>query len=283
MPDCRPPTQERPEIPIVFCADDFGLNHPVDAGILALARQGRLSVASCMSKGAAFASDAPALAELAIGKGLHLNLTEPQVGTRFFLPLRSLILRSYARLIDANQIRTEIEEQCDAFEMAFGQAPEYVDGHQHVHQLPVVRDLLLPILQRRYGKRRPWLRSTRVPQGIASANERFKARIIEALGARRFGQQAMAAGFITSNHLLGVYDFSGDAQHYLQRLDGWLALASPGDVLMCHPACGIAPGDAIGPQREAEFSALSDPSMPTLLTQRQLRIATRRDGIRCDA
>lgn len=257
------------------------MNHPVDQGVLALARQGRLSVTSCMSKGASFASDAPALAELAIGKGLHLNLTEAQIGTRFFLPLRSLILRSYARLIDANQVRIEIEEQCDAFETAFKQAPAYVDGHQHVHQLPVVRDLLLPILQRRYGQHRPWLRSTRAPRGIASAGERFKARLIETLGARRFGQQAKAAGFITSPHLLGVYDFTGDAQHYLQRLDGWLALASPGDVLMCHPARGSAPGDAIGHQREVEFSALSDPSLPSLLAQRQVRIASGNEAMSC--
>ncbi len=265
--------------PIIFCADDFGLNRPVNDGILALARQGRLSATSCMTKGATFASDAPALAELTIGKGLHLNLTEAQTGTRIALPLRELIRRCYLHHIDVAQLRADIEAQCDAFEQAFRAAPDYVDGHQHVHQLPVVREQLIPILQRRYGSRKPWLRSTRAPRGIAPLSDRFKAWMIETLGSRELYRQARNAGFRSSRHLLGVYDFSGDAARYLQKLDAWLALAARGDVLMCHPARGADRDDTIGVQREVEFAALSGPALTALLAKHNARIASDAAGI----
>jgi len=279
MKTYRPDVPDMATTPVIFCADDFGLNRPVNDGILALARQGRLSATSCMTKGATFASDAPALAELTIGKGLHLNLTEAQTGTRIALPLRELIRRCYLHNIDVAQLRADIEAQCDAFEQAFGAAPDYVDGHQHVHQLPVVREELLPILQRRYGSRKPWLRSTRAPRSIAPFGDRFKAWMIETLGSRELYRQARNAGFRSSRHLLGVYDFSGDAERFLQKLDAWLALAARGDVLMCHPASGADRNDTIGAQREVEFAVLSGPALTALLAKRHARIASDAAGI----
>jgi predicted glycoside hydrolase/deacetylase ChbG (UPF0249 family) len=279
MKTYRPDVPDMATTPIIFCADDFGLNRPVNNGILALARQGRLSAASCMTTSAAFASDAPALAELTIGKGFHLNLTEAETGTRIALRLRELIRRCYLHNIDVAQLRAGIEEQCDAFEQAFGAAPDYVDGHQHVHQLPVVREQLLQILQRRYGRRKPWVRSTRAPRGIAPFGDRFKAWIIETLGSRELYRQARNAGFRSSRHLLGVYDFSGDAARYLQKLDAWLAQAARGDVLMCHPASGAERDDAIGAQREVEFAALSDPALTAMLATHKVRIASDAAGI----
>lgn len=249
------------------------MNRFIDNGILALARQGRLSATGCMTKGASFFSDAPALAELTIEKGLHLNLTEAQVNTRFFQPLAALILNCTLRRVDAKLIQAEIEEQFDGFEIAFGKAPDFVDGHQHVHQLPVVRDVLLEVLKRRYGSEHLWIRSTRVPRGIAPWGDGFKARVIESLGARSFLRQAEITGFKTNRHLLGVYDFSGDQGQYLARLDAWISLASPGDVMMCHPGSGADAHDPIGQQREIEFAVLGSPAFQALLEKHNAVVA----------
>ncbi len=249
------------------------MNRSINRGILALAGQGRLSATSCLPKSAAFFDDAPALAELAIEKGLHLNLSEAQPGTRFYQPLPALIRNCYLRKVDTDLIRTEIEEQCDGFEQVFGEPPRFVDGHQHVHQLPVVRELLLPILKRRYGSALPWIRSTRTPRGLAPFGDWLKAKITETLGARSLLRQARGAGFNTSHCLLGVYDFTGDERQYLARLDSWLGLVSTGDVLMCHPACGAEAGDVIGLQREVEFAALSGAALADLLAKHHACIA----------
>ncbi|MCP2821003.1 ChbG/HpnK family deacetylase, partial [Salmonella enterica subsp. enterica serovar Typhimurium] len=69
--------------------------------------------------------------------GLHLDFTE-------FSPLRRglwpLIGASLAHRLDASALRDEIATQCALFEDATGRAPDYVDGHQHVHQLPQIRE-----------------------------------------------------------------------------------------------------------------------------------------------
>ena len=54
-----------------------------------------------------------------------------------------------ARRLDGAEIEAELGRQLDRFEDAFGRRPDYIDGHQHVHQLPVVRDVVLRALRTR--------------------------------------------------------------------------------------------------------------------------------------
>ncbi len=258
---------------IIFCADDFGMNRSINKGILKLGKQGRLSASSCLSKGAAFLNGAAPLAELAIQKGLHLNLTEAQNETKFCQALPTLIWNCYSRRIDVALVKTEIEEQCDKFEQAFRKPPDFVDGHQHVHQLPVVREALLHTLKRRYGPEQIWIRSTRMPAGITLLRDWIKSKAIEGLGALPLIQLAKECGFKTSHCLLGVYDFSGDEQHYLARLNAWLKLATQSDVIMCHPASGQNSADLIMRQREVEFAVLSNLVLLDLLAKQQAHIA----------
>ncbi|MFX7605201.1 ChbG/HpnK family deacetylase, partial [Acinetobacter baumannii] len=79
-----------------------------------------------------------------------------------FSPLRRglwpLIGASLAHRLDASALRDEIATQCALFEDATGRAPDYVDGHQHVHQLPQIREALVEVLVARYTGRLPRLR-----------------------------------------------------------------------------------------------------------------------------
>lgn len=265
--------ENKPVKTILLCADDFGMNRQINAGILALAQQGRLSATSCMSRGEAFRQDAAALARLPIEKGLHLNLTEALDGKEFCMPLSRLLRHCYTGTISRQVISAEIEFQLNAFEAALGSAPAYVDGHQHVHQFPIVRECLTEILLRRYHNRLPWLRSTCRPAmaGIP-LKLRLKAAIIDALGARALRHLASRNGFRMNAHLLGAYDFTGGEAHYRQLLSAWLAEAGTNDLLMCHPASDINAADPIGPQRCAEFAVLSGPHLPALLAQHQASI-----------
>jgi predicted glycoside hydrolase/deacetylase ChbG (UPF0249 family) len=261
---------------ILFCADDFGMSPQVDAGILALAGQGRLSATSCMSRGPSFRLHAPRLLEQPIETGLHLNLTEPFAANGFCQPLTGLLRNSYLRRIDCSALASEIEAQLDAFETVLGRRPDYIDGHQHVHQFPVIRDCLIDILHRRYAGHLPWLRSTRRARlAGAPAALRLKAATIELLGGRAFTRLARQAGFRTNSRLLGAYGFTGGETGYLAQLEHWLRDAEAGDLLMCHPAQGMTPGDPLGAQRDAEYAVLSGPALSELLQRYRIGLARR--------
>src|SRR5690606_1155075 len=118
--------------------------------------------------------------------GVHVNLTE-NLGHAAQAPVMSLptlIARAYAERVDGAWLERHLARQFDAFEDIMGRAPDYVDGHQHVHQLPGVLPRLLTLVQHRYGARTPWLRHTApgTQDGIP-LRESAKARLVGALGS----------------------------------------------------------------------------------------------------
>lgn len=258
---------------IVVCADDFGMNRAVDAGILALADAGRLSATSCLVDGPACAQGIPALLGTRLQTGLHLNFTERLGQPDPCLPLRRLILAAYGRRLSPVTLEQAIARQLDRFEALSGRAPHYVDGHQHVHQLPQIREALLAVLSRRYGQNRPWLRYTGNPR-LAGLPWRLraKARIIAGLGSATLRRQAAARGFPMNPGFMGVYDFQGGVRAYLNWMAVWLAQCRTGDVLMCHPAQGLDRSEALGAQRVAEFEVLGGASLAALLAEHRILI-----------
>ena len=253
---------------ILICGDDFGMNSSIDAGILQLIKQHRLHAVSCLTQGPTFAVNGPALRYMNVEVGLHLNFTESFDPRRSYaeMPLSTLITRAYSGRLDRQQVDTHIARQLDAFERVTGRAPDYVDGHQHVHQLPGILSRLLRALTDRYG-RRPWLRDTApgmqtgIPLGDAT-----KARVIGALGARTLARIARNEGWHTNRRLLGVYGLQGGARHYAGLLHQWLANARNGDLIMCHPAL-TGSADKLGSQRAAEFHVLAHDGLSGWLRQ----------------
>jgi predicted glycoside hydrolase/deacetylase ChbG (UPF0249 family) len=164
------------------------------------------------------------------------------------------------------EVRAEIEAQCDAFEAALGAPPAFIDGHQHVHQLPHVREQLVQALRARGWN--PWLRSTRRPAGLYSA----KARVVEALGAHALAHLSQAQGFPQNASLVGVYGFA--SRGYLERLRGWLSLMHQGDLLVCHPAAAWPHAAPMPAARCHEYTVLASRDFAALLDELGIRIAT---------
>lgn len=252
---------------VVVCGDDFGMNADIDEGMIALAGMGRLSAVSCLTLGATFTANAPRLATLDVDVGVHLNFSETLDAHAEPMPtLAALIVKAYAGLLDAAWIDAQLVRQFDAFEAAFGRAPDYVDGHQHVHQLPGIRKRVLALLGQRYGTHAPWLRQTAPgTQCGIPLKASLKARVIGALGASALGREARSSGLRTNRRLLGVYAFDGGTRRYARLLRTWLSNARDGDLLMCHPALGSdpggEPGSAMARQRRAEFDVLANPEL----------------------
>lgn len=238
---------------IAICIDDYGLHPAVDEAILALIDKGRVTATSCMVGAPAWQYDLRALKEHSeagrVDAGLHLDFIEYPIDGRMRRPLGAWMRDTVLCRVDAGRIRDEIRRQLDAFEATMGRAPSHVDGHQHVHQFPVVRDVLVEELVQRYaGRPLPWLRSTR-----GASRWRVKGRVIEAMGSAALARLARRHGFAQNATLLGVYDFRGGPERFRALVRAWLHAARDRDLLMCHVAAGIVPGDEIAQARMDEF------------------------------
>lgn len=246
---------------IAICADDFGSHASVDEAVLLLAEHGRVTATSCMVGGPSWPRGCLPLRDAAaagqLDAGLHLDLTQFPANASLQRPLREWMVRTFTGQVDRSAVTSEIRSQLDRFEQAMGQPPAHVDGHEHVHQFPVVRDVLMDVLLERYGTTspRPWLRCTR-RAGAAG----FKAWVIEHTGAKALGQLSRRHGFPQNRALLGVYDFTGGARRYRELLLDWVLHSHAADLLMCHPASLPGTGDAISSARVDEYEVLRAPS-----------------------
>jgi predicted glycoside hydrolase/deacetylase ChbG (UPF0249 family) len=263
---------------VVLCADDFAAHAAVSSGIAALARLGRISAASAMVLSKRWAPDAALLKDLpqAIDVGLHLDWTsEFAMASGHGMPLAATMLRAtlggFGRGPAAGATRGVIARQLDAFEAHWKAAPDFVDGHQHVHQFAGIREALVQLLHERYGQRsgsRPYVRISRPPATLSD----LKSQVIAAMGAKALEALASQAALGCSPALLGIYDFSGTQTAYGERMQGWLRAAPPGAIIMCHPAQTPVAGDAIGAARVREFGYLGSAAFALALEQAGVQV-----------
>lgn len=257
--------------PLVLCADDFAVHAGASQGIAALARQGRLSATSVMVLSPRWPQDVALLQGLRgrIDVGLHLDWTsEFAVRAGHGVSLGAAMRRALLGGFDRDAARTVIERQLDLFEAQWQAPPDHVDGHQHVQQFAGIREPLVQVLARRYPGRLPYLRVSQVRAG-AGEPLGLKSRVISALGANTIKKIADSAGVPRAEALLGVYNFEGDTARYAALMDGWLAGAPAGGLLMCHPASAAEPSDEIGPARLREYAYLASSDFAAALARAQ--------------
>jgi predicted glycoside hydrolase/deacetylase ChbG (UPF0249 family) len=257
---------------LVLCADDYAVHGPASAGIVALASRNRLSATSVMVLSPRWPGDAVPLRDLRgrLDVGLHLDFTSPMARRAGHgRSLAGVMLRSVLPLGTAlrQRWREAVERQCDAFEQHWRAAPDHLDGHQHVQQFPGLRDLLLDVVMRRYG-RELWLRVSRVAQPD------LKSAIITRWGAKSWQHRVQQAGWPVVVPLRGAYDFAGGGQAYARRMRQWLqAAGADGGLIMCHPAQGVDPDDPIGAARAWEYDYLSSDAFAHDLQAAGVRLA----------
>jgi len=269
-----------PERTIAVCVDDFGLNTGVNAAALHLAEMRRVSALSAMTQAPEWedgAARARRLDSRRIDVGLHFNLTQSFGGAPALGSVQALIAATRLRLLPKRLVREALLRQLDAFEEEMFRAPTHVDSHEHVHHLPVISEVVLDVLLKRYGSAMPWVRVSAAPAtslagSLRSADERKGWLIDRVVGAEPFRRRARSLGFGANRRLLGVYGFDATESGYGSLLRRWLRQARSGDLLMCHPGSAAA-GDVISRGRCVEFAVWSDPHLPDLLRELGVRIA----------
>ena len=250
--------------PLLICADDFGYAPAVDEGIAALVERGRVTATSCLTMSPRW-SEAAVLARSLRGRadvGLHLDLTEYSR----YASLPRLLVASRLGMLSSPALRERVVAQLSRFEDTLGAPPDYVDGHQHVHQFPAVARILVDELTRRYGHALPWVRISR-PQ-----EQDLKSRIIASTGADVLRRMLEAANVRHTSRLLGVYDFSAQPA-WIDRAAAWLRDVRAGDALMVHPATRATSDDPLAEARVREFDALGSARFGDLLVAHELRLA----------
>jgi predicted glycoside hydrolase/deacetylase ChbG (UPF0249 family) len=269
---------------IVLCADDYALSPGVSAGIRELIAAGRLNATSVMTIFPEFEQEAKALqatkSPIPFQIGLHATLTGG------FAPLKATPITSpggrlpmsdktwpplgYFR-IDPDAVKAEVSAQIEKFIAAFGRAPDYIDGHQHVQLMPGIRTKLLEAVKELAPN--AWVRQCSPAQNSKNAGD-AKTRFLSFL-SRGFRAQAERAGLKYNPAFSGAYDYFAPSDFgalFARFIDG----LPEGGVVMCHPGHvddTLKSRDILSSQREKEYAFLSSEEMPKILAHAGVTLA----------
>src|SRR6516165_4732214 len=236
---------------IWLCADDYGISPAVNIAIRDLVVRARLNATSVLvAAPSCHRSEAIALSALnstarRVAIGLHVALTAPfaplsrgfaPLRAGAFMPLAATVRNALLRRFDAAVLAAEIENQAQRFRELFGRAPDFIDGHQHVHLMPQIR--------------------------LADG----KGLLLD-LASHSFRRRAAALGMRTNPAFAGSYAFT-DAADFAALFPRFLDHLPDGAVVMCHPGFVDAELQRLDPLttlREREHAFLAGERFPAVL------------------
>jgi predicted glycoside hydrolase/deacetylase ChbG (UPF0249 family) len=271
---------------IWLCADDYGAAPGVSAAIRELISRRRINATSIMVAAPHFSSkEADALAKLNSSEkraalGLHVTLTGPlaPLSASFaplrgshFPPLNAMMRMATARRLQPELLAGEIATQLEKFIDAFGRSPDFLDGHQHVHLFPQVRDAFLSIV----AKRAPtaWVRQCgRARRGRRLRDHKALVLDILSLGFRR---RAKKLGIAVNPAFSGSYAFRARAD-YARLFPHFLSGLPDGGVIMCHPGfvdAQLKSLDSLTTLREQEFAFFNSDAFLQVLAEHNVALA----------
>jgi predicted glycoside hydrolase/deacetylase ChbG (UPF0249 family) len=195
--------------------------------------------------------------------GLHLCFTaEPDAGhtpakSRFaFGSFGSCWRAAQSGELRKQDVLAEIKAQYDLFVQKTGCPPSHIDGHLHVHQIPVIREALIGFVLDLPKTQPLYIRNTAQDLRLLWKND---LPVAKAAGIGLFGcwmnRRLRSRGIRTNCGFSGVYDFRNyhQFQRYLPRFVK--ALTRPNGILVVHPG-------KTQPWRIEEFSNLKQMAFP---------------------
>ena len=272
---------------IWLCADDYGISNGVNMAIRDLVVRGRLNATSVLVVAPSFCrSQAVALdvlnsVALRVVIGLHVALTAPfrplSAGFRplsegAFLPLAATFRHAAMRRFGRDALTAEITSQIRAFRNAFGRAPDFVDGHQHVHLLPQIGEALLHAVKESAPD--AWVRQCGRALPLAARLADRKGLLLD-IFSYAFRRRAAALGLRSNAAFAGTYDFDDDA-NFAALFPRFLDRLPAESVVMCHPGfvdTELRRLDPLTTLREKEYAFFASDSFPVLLADHGVALA----------
>ncbi|XP_026198613.1 carbohydrate deacetylase isoform X2 [Anabas testudineus] len=310
----RPAKMPQPRMMLVVTGDDFGYCPRRNRGIVDCFLAGGISNVSLLVNASA-AKDAADLAKR-IPIGLHANLSE---GTPVCQSLQASTLTNQCGFfhgkmgfrqalergqLSMKQVELELRAQVRLFIELTGHLPHHMDGHQHVHVLPEVRDVFAQVLS---DLRIPY---TRVPvePGLHSCTwlpahlHRFYMQVEkDALDSipvfSRYGIRwpDVYLGLTTMGQNMSIHSLQRALSHaFAAGPSGTTSSSASGSSqpvikaeLMVHPGypshpheggCGEGPDDfSQSAERQHELNVLKDPSLLALYSQERVQLCAFKD------
>jgi len=271
---------------IWLCADDYGMAPGVNRGIRRLILDGRLNATSVMTA-AHWLGDGEADELMAVNAerrraalGLHVTLTGPfrplsagfsPVRDGAFPPHMEMMRLGMMRRLALEPLVIEIATQLEAFIDTFGRPPDFIDGHQHVHLLPIVRDAFLKVASE--GAPNAWVRQCMRPARARPLHDP-KSLVLDLLSVR-FRSRAARLGIATNPAFSGAYAFTPKAD-FAALFPRFLTGMPDGGLVMCHPGFVDAPLKSLDPLtdlRERELAYFASDAFPRDLARHGVALA----------
>jgi chitin disaccharide deacetylase len=286
---------------LIVNADDLGLTESVGRGIIHAFERGIVTSATLLANGAAWQTAADVSRQLPrLGIGVHFNLSEgspvsPPTSIQSLVDARGnlhltpgrLWRKMAARQIPLLEVETELRAQLTRV-LEAGIAPTHVDGHMHVHVVPVISEIVIR-LAREF--RIPAIRCPAESIGSILGLPRSLGDISAGLAQVRAA--ALAVSFFARNlkrnldkaGLLYTEHFYGLSQAGFLDLPSILRILrrlSQGTTeLMCHPgyldADLASAGGRLVPEREVELQALTASAVVQLTQAEGIRLISYRE------
>jgi predicted glycoside hydrolase/deacetylase ChbG (UPF0249 family) len=238
---------------LIVNADDYGRTEGINGGTIEAHRDGIVTSATVMILEPAAAEgirrsllDAPRLS-----LGLHCVLTGGGAPASDPALLPTLApagkfarnAESLPPVLDAGEIRRELEAQIALFERAAGKPPSHLDSHHHCALHPAVEPVFGRIAKERG-----------IPARASSAGARHALR---ESGVR-----------VPDFFFDGFYAHGATVENLLSIVD---SLPEGSSELMCHPGHAdreLLAGSSYAGEREAEIRVLTDPRVRARLEER---------------
>jgi predicted glycoside hydrolase/deacetylase ChbG (UPF0249 family) len=150
-------------------------------------------------------------------------------------------------------------------------APDFVDGHQHGHIFPGIREVVVERLHDFVPSCR--VRSLNPSPGLADTppKERLLGRI-----ARPLPRLLAEAGLATNRFFAGFRPYR-EGIDFGAKFRRWLAVCPDDTLIMCHPGLSASdPSDPIARHRPGEFDYLASEAFLTDASEAGVSFATAR-------
>lgn len=213
---------------IILCADDFGYSTAVSEGILDLIELRRIRSTSVLIKKLAVDPNCSDLVQRLLHSdasiGLHFDLTRFSLIKLVLLSNLHLMSRKLKR-----EIAKEFADQVDLFRKIFGKNPDFVDGHQHVHQFPVISAIIFA-----FYKKENWKPATRL---VKNTNHPFfwlKARIIYVVSSIFYLKRLNKFHISHNTSFSGIYNFH-TRKKYNEMFPQFVFSLDDNGLIMVHP------------------------------------------------
>ena len=176
-----------------------------------------------------------------------------------------------ARRLQPARLATEIAAQLRAFVDAFGRVPDFVDGHQHVHLFPQVRDAFVKVVAE--AAPNASVRQCGRANSLRRLHDR-KALVLDIL-SMAFRRRADRQGLATNPAFAGSYNFTAKA-NFAKIFPRFLPGLPDGGLIMCHPGhvdAELQRLDTLTTLREQELAFLNSDEFPRVLAEHRVELA----------